>query len=301
MLLLAASRPRPETLMRLSRLVLVSLTLTAALTLMAGRAAAQQRFALQLFHFNVQYVCGGTTGFAPVPDPELDLDNDTIEDRIIVESLAPVVDLFERHPSWGVDLEMQGYMLDVMAARHPELLAKMRAMAQSGQIDVLSFHYADQLFIAYPQDDWLRSQQLTATTFAERDVPLSRSVFCQEGQAGMGLAPRMADAGYRTMVWPKNLWIYQRGDFDAEPLYRFGDVLLIAGGKGVTTPEVEVVWTFLDDGELLATGGANPYFVEQFYADPEAVADYEAQLLDLEAQGYQIATVDQYVEAIQSR
>ena len=271
-----------------------------ALFLAAGQASSQERFALQMFHFNVQYVCGGSIGFTPQPNAELDLDNDTMEDRIITEGLAPVIRLFERHPTWGVDIEMQGYMLDLIASRHPELLATMRAMAQSGQIDILSFHYSDQLFVAYHEQDWLRSQELTAATFAKHDVPLSRSVFCQEGQASEGMAARMAERGYRNMVWPKNLWIYQHGDFDAAPLYEFGDVVLVAGAKGVDMAGVEVEWTFFDDGELLATGDIDPYFVEVFFEKPEAVAEYEERLSDLESQGYRIATVDQYVDAVQT-
>ena len=264
---------------------------------------AQQKFALQLFHFNVQYVCGGTLGYYPTPQPELELDNDTIEDRIITESLAPIVELFEGHSAWGVDLEMQAYMLDVIAERHPALLDTMRTMAQAGQIDIVSFHYADQLFIGYPQEDWERSQTLTAATFEKHGVPLSRTVFCQEGQAGMAMAQRMGERGYRNMVWPKNLWIYQHGDFQAEPLYEFGDdAFLVAGAMGVNYDDgntaVQVSWTFLDDGELLATGDLNPYFPELFYVDEEAVAEYEDKLLALEDQGYLISTVDQYVEAI---
>lgn len=277
-----------------------ALAIGLALFWATSPGSAQERFALQMFHFNVQYVCGGTLGFTPQANAELDLDNDTMEDRIITEGLAPVVRLFERHPSWGVDIEMQGYMLDIIAARHPELLATIRTMAQAGQIDILSFHYSDQLFIAYPQEDWLRSQALTAATFDKHDVPLSRSVFCQEGQASEGMAAHMHERGYRTMVWPKNLWIYQHDDFDAAPLYSFGDALLIAGAKGVSTSEVEVEWTFFDDGELLATGDIDPYFVEVFFEKPEAVAEYEARLVDLEAQGYRIATVDQYARAVES-
>ncbi len=116
------------------------------------------------------------------------------EDSIIRESFAPVVDLQARHPSWGVDFEMQGYMLDVLAYRHPDLFDKLRAMATSGQVSVISFHYSDQLFIAYPQVDWEHSQDLTRATFDEHCIPLSKSVFCQEGQAGMALAGQMEDS-----------------------------------------------------------------------------------------------------------
>jgi len=288
--------------MRRHSLVLCALALS---WISAAQAQAQDKFALQLFHFNVQYVCGGTLGYTPLPNPLIDLDNDEIEDRIITESFAPIVELFAKHPDWGVDLEMQAYMLDIIAARHPALLDKMRAMAKSGQIDINSFHYSDQLFIAYPQQDWERSQQLTAATFAKHDVPLSRSVFCQEGQSAMAMADHFGARGYRTMVWPKNLWIYQHGDFDPAPLYAFGDQLMIVGSKGVSYDQggvqIEVTWTFLDDGELLATNDFNPYFPELFYEDPKAVAAYEQKLQALADQGYTITTVDKYVEAIEDK
>ncbi|HZO17092.1 MAG TPA: hypothetical protein VFB62_27635, partial [Polyangiaceae bacterium] len=182
----------------------------------------------------------------------------------------------------------------------PELLEKMRTLAQSGQIDIVSFHYADQLFIGYPQADWERSQELTRAAFEHHDVPLSRTVFCQEGQAAPGMSLHMGARGYRNMVWPKNLWSFQHGDFTAAPLYNFGDVFMVVGGQGVSTPEVEVTWTFLDDGELLATGDLDPYFVEYFVHNEEAVAEYEAGLVALEEQGYQIVTVDKYVDAVQT-
>jgi hypothetical protein len=274
------------------------------LWLASREANGQEKFALSMFHFNVQYVCGGTIGFLAVPNAELDLDNDTTEDRIITESFEPIVDLFEKHPSWGVDLEMQAYMLDIIAARHPALLDKMRVMAKSGQIDIVSFHYSDQLFIGYPQEDLERSNDLTAATFAKHDIPLSRTVFCQEGQAAPGMAAVMAERGYRNMVWPKNLWTFQRGEFEADPLYQFGDVLMLAGSKSVSHDQggttIEMTWTFFDDGELLATNDFNPYFPEFFFHDPAAVAVYEDKLLDLQAQGYRIASVDQYVEAVRA-
>ncbi|MEQ9323105.1 MAG: hypothetical protein RIF41_28320, partial [Polyangiaceae bacterium] len=184
-----------------------------------------------------------------------------------------------------------------------ELLAKLQTMAQSGQIDVNSFHYSDQLFIAYPEEDYKRSNDLTHEVFERHGIPRSRSVFCQEGQAAAAMAQRMAEAGYATMVWPKNLWSYQHGDLPAEPLYTFGNLHMVQGGKGASFDDgngltIETTWTFLDDGELLATGDINPYFPELFFHDPEEVAAYEQKLLDLEADGYLITTVDKYVDAV---
>ena len=223
--------------------------LAAALALLLSPAYARaDKFVLSVFHFNIQYVAGGLVGFSFLPDPALDLDNDVIEDLIVTQSFAPVLDLYEKHPTWGTDIELQGYFLDVLAARHPAVLEKLRKLAKSGQIEVVSFHYSDQLFIGYPEEDWQRSQALTAATFAKYDIPLSRTVFCQEGQSGEAMAQRFAEVGYRNMVWPKNLYSFQHGDFDAAPLYQFGDGYMIAGGKGVSTTDVEVQWSFMDDG-----------------------------------------------------
>lgn len=269
-------------------------------------ALAQDKFALGLFHFNVQYVCGGTLGYTVNPNPTMDRDNDAIEDQIIVESFAPIVELYERHPDWGVDLEMQAYMLDVIADRHPQLLGTLQKLSNSGQVDINSFHYSDQLFIGYPQESWQRSQDATAATFEKHNVRLSKTVFCQEGQSAMGMADHFESRGYQTMVWPKNLWTYQHGEFDAQPLYRFGEKFLVAGAKSVNYDDgkgttVKLQWTFLDDGELLATNDLNPYFPDLFKHDPAAVADYEKKLQALADDGFTITTVDKYVEAIKDR
>ena len=280
-----------------------ALALAAALAATPGEAqAATHRFALSMLHFNVQYVAGGLVGFSPTPNPVLDQTAIQVEDQIIVESFEPVLDLFAAHPSWGVDIEFQGYLLDVLADRHPGVLTKLRVLAQSGQIEVVSFHYSDQIFLAYPKEDWVRSAELNRATFDKHGIPLGTTVFCQEGQAGVGLAEAMAEHGYRTLVWPKNLFSYQHGDGDPAPLYRFGDGTMITS-RGLTYDDgqnvVDVNWWFVDDGELLATGDFDPYLPEHFLKDPAVIAEYEAELQNLEAAGYRIATVAEYIEAIE--
>jgi hypothetical protein len=278
--------------------------LAAALVVFARSARAQDKYALGVFHFNIQYVAGGTIGLFPGGDSTLNLDNDAVEDQIVTQSFKPVLDLYKAHPSWGVDIEMQGYMLDVIAERHPDVLAELKELATSGQIEVVSFHYSDQLFTAFPEQDWERSQALTAATFKKYGVPLGKSVFCQEGQAGMGMAPQMAAHGYRTMIWPKNLWIYQHGNFNAAPLYQFGQGYLVVAGQDVNytqgSTNIQVTWTYMDDGELMATNNVDPYFPSAFKLDPASVNAYEQKLSDLEAQGYQITTVDKYVNAVKA-
>lgn len=280
----------------------------------SASAAETKRFALSMFHFNIQYVAGGLEGFVPglpADSPEVkawEIDDEAVEDGIVTQSFEPILDVYLAHPTWGVDLELQGYFLDVLAARHPAVLEKLRRLATSGQAEVISFHYSDQLFLAFPREDWERSQALTRATFERHGIPLGTSVFAQEGQAGFGMAQAMADKGYEVLVWPKNLFTYQHGEFDAEPYYRIGDVDMIAGAKGVrkvvpgNAGDVEVVvdWTFFDDGEKLATGDVDPYITAKFTYKPGAVARYEQSLAGLEAQGYSISTVGRYVDQLRT-
>lgn len=291
--------------------VVVTVLFTHAPARPAG-AAEPHRYALSMFHFNIQYVAGGLEGFVnflPPDSPDLrawEINDVGVEDRIVTESFEPVLDLYLAHPTWGVNLELQAYFLDVLAARHPAVLDKLRSLAVSGQAEVVSFQYSDQLFLAFPREDWEHSQTLTRQTFERLGIPLATTVFAQEGQAGVGMARAMAERGYRVLVWPKNLIIYQHGNFDAAPYYKLGDVDMIAGAQGVRSVvsgsagdvEIDVNWTFFDDGELLATNGVDPYFTPTFIHKPSAVARYENQLADLEAQGYSVSTIGRYVEEV---
>jgi hypothetical protein len=282
---------------------LVSLGAATAIAFTAGSVeAATRQFALAVMHFNIQYVEGGTYGLWPTPHTAWEASDEQLQDLIVTQSLDPVLDLYAAHPTWGTDIEMQGYMLDVIGQRHPDTLAKLQALAGSGQIEIISFHYADQYFIAHAHDDWSRSADLTKATFAKWGVPLSTSVFCQEEQSGPGMASAMVEKGYATLVFPKNLFSYQLGPTVAPaPLYQLGGVQMVTTNSGTYTvgsDTVNLVWTFADDGEKLATNGLDPYVVPSFVVDPAAVSQYGAQVAALEASGYEVTTVGKYAAAV---
>src|SRR5690348_12030945 len=109
---------RPASRSSSARLFLALIGASACCPL-GAHADPQKKFALAVMHFNVQYVAGGMVGFWTKPDPMTDLNAEQIEDQIVVESFEPVLDLYAAHPTWGCDLEMQGYMLDVIGSRHP--------------------------------------------------------------------------------------------------------------------------------------------------------------------------------------
>ncbi|MEK6608629.1 MAG: MYXO-CTERM sorting domain-containing protein [Myxococcota bacterium] len=275
-----------------------TLSLLLALAVSSTAWAEPERFSLSMFHFNVQYVAGGLRGFPSGEGdaPGFDLDDEAVQDLIVVESFEPVLDLFLAHPTWGVTLELQGLMVDVMIERHPEVLEKLRRLVDAGQAEIVSFHWSDQLFLAYPRLDMEKSHALLDASWARAGLVPSPVVFCQEGQFGLGMAAFAGAHGRDVLVLPKNLFSWQHADIvDAAPLYELDGLDVLLGSRGVATADVEVVWSFFDDGELLATQGLNPYVGPEFRASAESVARYESELLAAEAQGFRIARIAEYV------
>ena len=286
--------------MRRLAFALLLLLMTPSVAL-AGDPPDEQKFALAVFHFNVQYVAGGLEGWVAdfgLADAweGLDYSENGVEDAIIRESFVPLLELFEAHPTWGADFELQGYMVDRIRQRHPDVLALMLEL--DGQVSFDSFHYSDELWTAQPAQAIARSRAETEAAFATAGLNLGDATFTQEGQFSMGM-DAVLPAGHTAML-PRNLFGLHYPDEDRRPLFSQGDIYVTVGGHSWTEPTsgVEVRWTFMDDGELLATNDLNPYFLPSFTHDPESVAAYEAEVLALEEDGYVIARVADALAAL---
>ncbi|MEW6201022.1 MAG: hypothetical protein AB1546_03540 [bacterium] len=263
--------------------------LLTMLLLSAATAAEkdEHNFAVALYHFNLQYVAG----------------NKEVEDRIVTESLDPLLDLYLAHPAWGADFEMQCYMVEQVAQRFPSVLEKLKTLIDRKQIELVSFHYADQLFLAYPRWDMDWSQRLCRRVLAEADIVRSGVVFTQEGQFGEGMLNFMANNGFDTALLPKNLYRYFHKDYKSDkPFYKMHNVNVILSGASVSYDDKKVKinlhWTYSGDAELLPTQNVTPYSPE-FKFRPEAMKKYEDQLASLEKSGVKIVTVSTYIEALQ--
>jgi hypothetical protein len=266
-------------------------------------AAPGTKFALAVYHFNVQYVPGGLKGWKT--DPNFDMDNEQVEDAIVTEGLEPIVDMYLRHPGWGADLEMQGYMVEIMAARHPAVLEKLRTLLAAGKVRLMSVHYSDQLFLAYPRADMQLSLDRNDQALATGCVRAGGSVFTQEGQFGEGLLDLLAANGRTVAALPKNLFGYLHPAATREPLYASRGMDVVLAGEGVDKDEVSIRWTFMDDGELAASAivmgsSGNPYFGKLYVADPAVVAAHEQEISDLETAGYAVSSVEAAVKALRA-
>lgn len=270
--------------------------------------STEAKLAVAVYHFNIQYVAGGLKGF---PDGELTRENDfteaQLEDRIVRVGLEPVLDMFLANPSFAADIELQAYMVEVIAIRHQDVLEKMQTLAARGQIDFDSFHYSDQLYIAYPRRDLEVSLDLVDQVFERTCLPVGRSVFTQEGQFAAGQLPVARDRGRHTSVFPKNLFFHQHSRDVVADGVLFEDPsapghLVIVGAEGYSTNDFELQWTFMDDGEIaFSEGRLNPYFGADYVLDPNAIAAHVDRLRMMEEAGFVHATIAEAAEAMKKR
>ncbi len=285
---------------RSSALICASFLTLAASAAHAG--GGPDKYAVAVYHFNLQYVAGGLEAFwEDVGEPPawegLDITDEGVQDAIIVESFVPLLELYAAHPEWGGDFELQGLMVDVIAERHPDVLALMQELSDAGNVSFDSFHYSDELWTAQPVQAIQRSYRDTVEAFDRHGITHAQSFFTQEGQFAPGMAAVIPE-GSVAMI-PRNLFGLHYPDSERQPLYTLGDGRYATiGGHSWATDSVQVSWTFMDDGELLATGDIPPYLYPAFVHDPAEVAEYEQRLLDLEAEGYAIVSVEAAMDAL---
>jgi hypothetical protein len=102
------------------------------------------RWSLSLFHFNIQYVAGGTTGFAeiaanaPASSRLLDMTEQETEDRIVTESIVPLLEILDACAERGITMlsgpvsprslrakSRAAFIAMVMESVPPEVIAKI--------------------------------------------------------------------------------------------------------------------------------------------------------------------------------
>ncbi len=260
------------------------LTLLIALSAFADEP---RRYALALYHFNIEFVAGSRRA----------------EDAVVTESFEPLLDMYLRHPEWGADFEMQGYMVEVLAERHPKVLEKLQRVVSGGRVEIVCCHYADQLVLAFPREDLEWAIQIDDEVLAAHGLSRSPVAFFQEGQFGEGLLACLRGNGWKVAVAAKGTYDFWQPK-DESPLLTSRGVVVVPGmSRSYAAPDgtrIEVDWTKLGDGEPVATG-SNPYGIKKrFRFDPEVLGGYERHLAEREQRGDRIVSVSQYVEEVRT-
>lgn len=257
-----------------------------------------------VLHYNIQYVAGGLEGMAEdlgLDSGDYDWSEEAMEDAIIRESFLPLLDTLDRHPDWTLTFEMQALMLEIMAERFPDELDRLRTLAQEGRAELASFHYSDQLFLAYPREDMARSIERTIDVYDDLDLPLSGVVFTQEGQFGEGMIPLMQEYGYSVAVLPKNLFGLQHADLSDRAFFEHDGTGVLIGGRSFEDDDTGsgMSWYFMDDGELVATNDLPPYLGPLFVYHEESLLAFEERIQEREDLGYRIAGIEDCAQELQ--
>ncbi len=287
----------------ISAVSLPSLLLLTASAMAGPPPLPEVRYSVGLFHFNIQYCAGGLDGFPEslgLDFGDWPTDEASVEDAIIRESFLPVLDILERHPTWAFSIEMQGRFAEVLMTRFPSDLVRLKNLVDGGQVELISFHYSDQLFLAWPPQDLIQSLDLNDAVFAEAGLTVSPAVFVQEGQFSPGMAPLMEERGRNLLLMPKNLFSYWHPGVTPEPWYSLDGVDVMLAGRGFEAAEgqVSLHYTFFNDGELMATGELSCYLGPAFVARKEAIAAYEEEVQADEDNGYVVGTLAGFRDAL---
>ena len=130
------------------------------------------RVVLAVFHFNVQYVSGDLNRYH----------------RYCSEAVTPFLETVLRNPHWHVSVEMAGSGLEFLNDHYPKTMRLFRDLIEQGRIELISSTYTPSLWVAFPRKDLLKSIELNRTTLQRLGLPVAKVFFGQEAFFGPGVA-----------------------------------------------------------------------------------------------------------------
>lgn len=251
-----------------------------ALVFLGTLSKSQEKYAIGMFHFNLQYVAGDYK----------------IENRIIKESVYPVLQFFEKNPQYKSDIEIQGYAIEVFAEEHPEVLALLKKLVNRGQIELVIAHYSDQFFIGYPALDLQKSIEICDQILAKNGLKRSRVFFGQEIQWTPAFAS-VLKGKYDLIATSSDPHGWYRDKTLPLVNIRYGNDQIL----GLIDSEKELsglTWdyAFLDDGEVFNSLDYN----SDFYRVPAQEKESIDRFKKLEKEGYQFVTMTELANKIKN-
>ncbi len=262
------------------------------LTIQVDSIAGHQKYTMALYHFNVQYVPGSTA----------------IENRVIEESFYPLLKMYQRHSTWRCNIELSGYMLELLHQRYPHILDFLKFLVSEGKIELIVSHYSEQFLVAYPRTDMAKSIEISDSLLDSLDLVRSGLFFAQESQWTPGYAELLNAYDYDTVVVssdPFYNYLHQRMKITS-PLYFLEDnstqslsaderqvnVLLFTKPKLIN--DIEFRWSWAYDGEFANTYAYN----NDFRYDSSRAQAHENKLEKYEAEGYYFAFISEIVSLL---
>ncbi|MFX1520652.1 MAG: hypothetical protein ACFFCD_12115 [Promethearchaeota archaeon] len=267
----------------------VSFEQSKPITIHVDSITGHQKYTMALYHFNVQFVPGSTA----------------VENRIMEESFYPLLKMYQSHSKWRCNIELSGYMLELLHQRYPEVLSLLKELVREGQIEIVVSHYSEQFLVAYPRTDMAKSIEISDALLDALNLVRSGVFFAQESQWTPGYAGLLNAYDYDTVVVASDPWYYylHHRMKTRSPLFFLEDnstnsfrtdeqqinVLLLTKPGNING--IDYCWAWAYDGEA-----ANTYsYVNDFhYASPRAET-HEKKLKKLETEGYHFVFISEFV------
>ncbi len=257
------------------------LIIAFSLFLFLGANAKQGKYAISMFHYNLQYVAGDYK----------------IENRIIKESFYPALKFFAKNPKYKVDFEIQGYAIEVLAEEYPEIFKLFKKLIDRGQIELVIAHYSDQFFIGYPALDLKKSIEISDKILAKYGLKRSKVFFGQEIQWTPAYASVLKNT-HNLVVTSSDPHRYYRGETLPLVNVKYGEdeILALIGAGEKKLKNIEWTYAFLDDGEVFNSLD----YRSDFYRVPEQEAKSIAEYRRLEKEGFEFVTMSELATIIKN-
>lgn len=149
---------------------------------------------------------------------------DFIFERAWERAYQPFLDVLERHPGIRVSIHYSGILLDWLARHRPDYIARVRALREAGQVEILGGGYYEPILPMLTEDD--RRGQVAALSrrieevFGERP----RGMWLAERVWEPSLVSSIADAGIEYVVLDgSHFKMVGKGDADLDGWFETED------------------------------------------------------------------------------
>ncbi|MFM8914672.1 MAG: alpha-amylase/4-alpha-glucanotransferase domain-containing protein, partial [Candidatus Limnocylindrus sp.] len=226
-------------------------------------------------------------------------------DEIYERAYLPMIEALERHPKVRLSLHYTGPLLEWFAAAHPEFLARVRALVERGQVEIVGGGLYEPILASLPAADRVAQLQRMRDRIKELVGVAPQGAWLAERVWEPSLPAALHDGGYRWTILddahfraaaiPEDaLWGAYLTEDEGKPLtvfgteqglrYRipFGSVeSVIEYLREHATPEGERIGTMGDDGEKFGSWPTtwdhcwgDGQWVEKFFTALEKNADW---------------------------
>ena len=76
-----------------------------------------------------------------------------VVDRIVRETYQPVLDVLHKHPGISANLHCSGVLLEMLAERHPPMLAQLRDLVATGRIEMMTGGFYEPVLVEWAEED----------------------------------------------------------------------------------------------------------------------------------------------------